>query len=77
MRSVMGALVLIGLPGAIFAPLIAQIRAVSFCSDAAHDGLAPLLDVLPPCPSQTSGTFIVTLVIASAAMVAWSLVPRR
>jgi len=73
----MAALVVIGLPGAIFAPLIAQVHALSFCRDASHDGLMLLLDVLPPCPSQTSGAFIVTLVIASAAMVAWSLVPRR
>ena len=77
MRSVTRALVLVGLPGAIFAPLIGQVHAVSFCSDSAYEGqLLLLLNELPPCPAQPSTAVIVLLAIAfGAIMVAWSLAP--
>ena len=73
MRSVMRASILIALPGAIFAPLISQVHAVSFCRMWSDDGLLLLVNELPPCPTQSSTALIVLLAIAAGAIaVAWS-----
>jgi hypothetical protein len=80
MRSVMRAAILIALPGAIFAPLISAVHALSFCrnwSDDGLDGLLPLLtNELPPCPSQPSAALIVLTAVATGAItIAWNLAP--
>ncbi len=78
MRSAMRASILIALPGAIFAPLISAVHALSFCRTWSDDGQLLLLNVpdLPPCPSQPSAALIVLIAIAAcAATIAWNLVP--
>ena len=74
MRSVMRASILIALPGAIFAPLISQVHALSFCRTWSDDGLLLLVNELPPCPTQPATALIVLLAIAAGAItVTWSL----
>ncbi len=72
MRSVMRASILIALPGAIFAPLISQVHALSFCRTWSDDGLLLILNELPPCPTRPSTALVVLLAIAASAItVAW------
>jgi hypothetical protein len=76
MRSVMRALILSALPGAIFAPLIAQVGALFFCREASNDGLLPVIDLLPPCPTPDPTALIVVLAVAAGAVaITWSLAP--
>jgi hypothetical protein len=78
MRSVMRASILIALPGAIFAPLISQVHALSFCRTwSDYYGGLQLLNVseLPPCPTQPSTALILLLaIVAGAITAAWSFV---